>query len=190
MTAQLAPEKRDQLSTEPLRLNLGGAGEGYISGRIPGYKTLDLREGPDTDFVGDVSDLARFKDATISELYASNVLEHFPIAKTLEVLKEWRRALVPGGILRVSVPDFDACVQLYQKLGLVKWVQYLIWGDQKHPLNYHYVNFTYATLASLLMQAGFSDSKRVKSFGLIRDASEHTDNIYGIRISLNVEARA
>jgi predicted SAM-dependent methyltransferase len=190
MTAQLAPEKTDQQSTEPLRLNLGGAGEGYISGRIPGFKTLDLRDGPDTDYVGDVADLTRFANATVHELYASNVLEHFPIPKTLEVLKEWRRVLVPGGKLLVSVPDFDVCVKLYLKLGLTDWVQYLIWGDQKHPLNFHYANFTYATLANLLMKAGFSDSKRVTSFGLVKDASEHKDNIFGMRISLNVEAIA
>lgn len=186
----MAPERRDQLSKEPIRLNLGGAGEGFLSGRIKGYKTVDLREGPDTDIVSNVSDLRMFEDGSVDELYASNVLEHFPIHKTLEVLKEWRRVLRAGGTLRVSVPDFDACVQLYQKVGLTIWIQYLIWGDQKHELNYHYVNFTYATLAKLLNDAGFSDSKRVKSFGLANDASEHQDNRYGIRISLNVEAKA
>jgi predicted SAM-dependent methyltransferase len=188
--AQLAPEKIDHPSKEPLRLNLGGAGEGYISGRIPGYKTVDLRAGLDTDFVSDVSDLSMFKDGSVDDLYASNVLEHFPIPRTIDVLKEWRRVLRPQGILRVSVPDFEACVKLYLKLGLTDWVQYLIWGDQKHALNYHYVNFTYATLAALLNKAGFSDSKRVKSFGLIQDASEHVDNFFKEPISLNVEAIA
>ncbi len=178
----------ETLVADPLRLNLGGAGEGYISGRIPGYKTLDLREGPDTDFVGDVSDLSRFKDNSVAELYASNVLEHFPIAKTIDVLKEWHRVLIPGGRLRVSVPDFDACVRLYLKLGLTRWVQYLIWGDQQHPLNYHYINFTAATLGRLLYDAGFSDSIRVKSFGLVHDASDHVDNIFREPISLNMEA--
>ncbi len=173
---------------EPLRLNLGGAGEGYISGRIPGYKTFDLREGSDTDIVGDVADLSRFDDGSITDLYASNVLEHFPIDNTLTVLKEWRRVLCAGGKLRVSVPDFDANVKLYLKLGLTRWVQYLIWGDQKHSLNYHYVNFTCATLGRLLNDAGFSDSKRVESFGLIHDASDHVDNTFRMPISLNMEA--
>lgn len=190
MTTQLAPEKLEKPSTEPLRLNLGGAGEGYLSGRIPGFKTVDLREGPDTDFVGNVADLSGFKDGSVSAIYASNVLEHFPIHQTLSVLKEWRRVLVPGGKLMVSVPDFDACVQLYHKAGLTEWIQYLIWGDQKHELNYHYINFTAATLSKLLLDAGFADFKRVKSFGLVRDASEHVDNTFGIRISLNMEAIA
>lgn len=187
--AQAVPEKVKP-STEPLRLNLGGAGEGFLSGRIAGFKTVDLREGADTDFVGNVSDLSAFKDASVAELYASNVLEHFPIPQTLDVLKEWRRVLVPRGKLYVSVPDFEACVKLYLKLGLTEWVQYLIWGDQKHPLNYHYINFTYATLAKLLNDAGFSDSKRVRSFGFAKDASEHLDNVMRQPISLNVEAIA
>jgi predicted SAM-dependent methyltransferase len=174
---------------EAIRLNLGGAGEGYRNGRIPGFKTVDLREGPSTDIVANVENLAFCKMDSVQEIYASNILEHFPHTQTVRVLKEWHRVLVPRGTLYVSVPDFDACVRLYQKLGLVPWVRFLIWGDQEHPLNYHYINFTFATLAEAVMNAGFSDIKRIEHlpFGN-QDASEIVDNVEHKPVSLNCVA--
>jgi predicted SAM-dependent methyltransferase len=171
-----------------IRLNLGGAGEGYRDGKIPGFLTVDLREGEGTDIVADASDLSIIPDGRCEAVYASNILEHFPHTQTVAVLKEWRRVLVPGGKAYISVPDFDATVKLYLKEGLVDWVKYLAWGDQAGPLNYHYINFTFASLALEVNRAGFSDVKRVVSFAFgVNDASEIRDNRYKIRVSLNVE---
>lgn len=170
-----------------IRLNLGGCGEGFLDSRIPGFLTMDLREG--ADVVGDCADLSRFPDESVSDVYASNILEHWPIAKTVDVLKEWRRVLKPGGKLYVSVPDFDAAVKLYLKLGLVKWLKFHLWGDQMHPLNYHYVCFTFASLAEDLHAAGFSDIQRVKVFNIgEKDCSRSVDSRTREPISLNVVA--
>jgi ubiquinone/menaquinone biosynthesis C-methylase UbiE len=106
------------------------------------------------------------------------------------VLKEWRRVLKKGGLIRISVPDFDASVRLYLKCGLVPWVQYLIWGDQKHELNFHYINFTWPVLSHFLYQSGFENPRRVARFPYGKDASAHIDNKEGKPISLNVEAVA
>ncbi|HMX42293.1 MAG TPA: methyltransferase domain-containing protein [Elusimicrobiota bacterium] len=173
----------------PLCLNLGGAGEGFLSGRIPGFITVDLRDVDDTDIVSDISDLSWTGDGTVDQIYCSNALEHFPIHKTKDVLAEWHRVMKPGGKLFVSVPDFDANVKIYLKTGLTAWLQYLIWGDQKAPLNYHYINFTFATLAGLLDSVGFKGIKRVQKFPFgVEDASVHKDNWFQIPISLNMEA--
>jgi Uncharacterized protein conserved in bacteria len=99
----------------PLCLNLGGAGEGFLSGRIPGFITVDLRDVDDTDIVSDISDLSWTGDGTVDQIYCSNALEHFPIHKTKDVLAEWHRVMKPGGKLFVSVPDFDANVKIYLK---------------------------------------------------------------------------
>lgn len=175
---------------EPIRLNLGGAGEGFLSGRIPGFLTVDLRDVPDTDILCDVSDLRRFPDGSVDAVYASNVLEHFSLKKTVDVLKEWGRVLKPGAPLYISVPDFHAAVELYHKTGLVDWLRYHLWGDQEHPLNYHYNCFTFASLAKDLMNAGFSDAKRVSEWPFpVKDGSTNCNTVDGKLISLNVEAR-
>lgn len=173
--------------TKPLKLNLGGMGEGYLDGHLPGFLTMDLRLGADVQ--GDCSDLWMFKADSVEALYASNILEHWEIARTVGVLKEWARVLKPGGLLYISVPDFDAAVKLYQKVGLVPWLKFHLWGDQKHPLNYHYTCFTFASLADDLASAGFSDCRRVTFFRIgEKDGSTNVDTVTQKPISLNVIA--
>jgi predicted SAM-dependent methyltransferase len=173
----------------PLCLNLGGAGEGFLDGRIDGFLTVDLRDSPSTDIVCDCSTLTRFGDGTVETVYASNILEHFPMDRTLSVLKEWQRVLKPGGHLYVSVPDFHRAVEMYQKHGLTEWLRFHLWGDQKHPLNYHYTCFTFATLAKDLLDAGFHGIKRVSEWPFkVKDGSRNVDSIDGKLISLNMAA--
>ncbi len=174
-----------------IRLNLGGCGEGFLDGRIPGFITVDLREGPNTDIVADCSDLRFFKTSSVSAIYASNILEHWPHGKTVEVLKEWRRVLKNSGKAYISVPDFDVAVKLYSKEGLTDWLLFHLWGDQKHKLNFHYTCFTFATLAKALIDAGFSDVKRAKKWPFsVSDGSQNVDSHYGMMISLNIETTA
>lgn len=181
--------KRPLPEDGPICLNLGGAGEGYISGKIPGFHIVDLRDVEDTDIVGDISDLSFCADNTVDKIYCSNALEHFPHTETVKVLKEWNRAIKRGGKAYISVPDFDVVVKLYQKVGLTEWLKYHVWGDQAHQLNYHYVNFTFASLADACYKAGFTDIERVASFPFgVPDASELRDTWTNTKISLNVVA--
>lgn len=171
----------------PLRLNLGGIGEGFLDGGIDGFKTVDLRAG--ADFQRDASDLSIFPDASVETVYASNILEHWSLNKTMEVLKEWNRVLKPGGWLYVSVPDFHRAVEMYQRSGLTLWLRYHLWGDQKHALNYHYTCFTLATLSKDLLDAGFRDVKRMLEWPFkVCDGSQNVDTIEKKPISLNVGA--
>ena len=87
----------------------------HIGGKVrrPGWEILNVVPGPDVDHVGDAIDLSRFADGSFAEVYASHVLEHFDYnGPLLKALKEWRRVLVPGGVLRVSVPDLDVLAHL------------------------------------------------------------------------------
>ncbi len=183
---------REPLSDGLVRLNLGGIGDNANvtnESKIPGFLTVDLQDVPETDIICDISKLTSFGNESVDEIYCSNALEHFPHTQTLSVLKEWHRVLKPGSNLWVSVPDMDANLKLFQHHGLIPWVVNLIWGDQIHPYAFHYINFTFGSLAQLITDAGFSDVKRIVKmpFG-IRDASEHRDNIHFERISLNVVA--
>jgi predicted SAM-dependent methyltransferase len=76
---------------------------------------VDVHEGPLVDIQGDISDLSRFESGSVTEIYASHCLEHFPHVRTLDVLKEWRRVMAKGGKVFVSVPDMDYIVRHYQK---------------------------------------------------------------------------
>lgn len=171
---------------EGLKLNLGGR-----THRIPGFKTVDLYDGPEVDVKADCSDLWMFEEKSVSEIYASHILEHWPHLKTGQVLLEWKRVLKPKGKLFVSVPDFEAAVRLYESEGLTDFIRNLLWGDQIYDLAFHYAGFTYATLALALMEAGFRDVKRITWMPYqMADCSRLVDTHTHRPISVTVEAMA
>ena len=176
------------IATQELKLNLGAIGEVPHGENIPGFLTVDIRDGAE---VKSPLDQLPFEDHSASELYCSHCLEHFSHTHTVDVLKEWRRVLKPGGKAYISVPSWDQILKIIQKAGLVEWTRYLLWGDQRDPFSYHYIVFTYPLLAANLMSAGFSDVKRIDEmpYGLA-DASRIQDSYYHIPISLNIEATA
>ena len=89
-------------NTDVLKLNIGG------TGRLEGWKNLNIQPGPDIDFTGDCKDLGQFSDGSVAEVYASHILEHLSYVNELvAVLREMHRVLKTGGILRISVPDFE-----------------------------------------------------------------------------------
>lgn len=184
MTVQLAPEKLEKLSTEPLRLNLGGRGT-----IIKGFKTVDLSEEHNVDFKADVSNLSMFKDGEVDEIYASQILEHFPHVRTLDVLKEWLRVLKHGAKITIGVPDFHRAIDLYQKYGLTDYLVNSLYGDQIYDLAFHYAPFTFARLANLMDKVGFRNIRRIQQmpYGII-DCSALVSTKDGKPVSLNVEA--
>jgi predicted SAM-dependent methyltransferase len=171
---------------EKLRLNLGARNR-----PIEGFRGMDIDSHPGIDFVGDVSDLSRFKDGEVSEIYASHILEHFPHPKTAGVLKEWSRVLEKGGTLYVAVPDFARAVEIYHKCnGVNQWLQDWVSGGQEYPTAYHYAIFDWPKLANLLLDAGFSRVRPVDNFpiGDKGDCSRLVSTTDKLPLSLNVVA--
>jgi SAM-dependent methyltransferase len=54
-----------------------------------------------------------YDDESIAVVYASHLLEHLYREQALRFLRDVRRALVPGGVCRVVVPDVAAIVGWY-----------------------------------------------------------------------------
>lgn len=54
-------------------------------------------------FIAEATDLSPFRDEDYDFVLAAHVLEH--TANPLKALQEWRRVLVPGGVLLAVVPD-------------------------------------------------------------------------------------
>lgn len=169
-----------------MKLHIGCKGE-----KIDGFKRLDIVQHGDVDFVRNANDLSCFEDGSIDEIYASHILEHFYKPDVPKVLSEWHRVLKQNGFLWISVPDFDAIVNMYLSSGrrLDTWTTHLINGDQLEPYSFHYNVFTYQTLSGLLSQAGFSRMDRVRDLEYnVRDASKITDSRFGQPISINIKA--
>jgi len=172
--------------TGAVRLLIGGR-----TTKIDGFLNVDLFDGEGVDIRADASDLSMFKDGEVSEIYCSHILEHFPHVRTVSVLKEWRRILSSRSKAYIAVPDFDAMIKIYSKTGLTQWITNMLYGDQIYPLAFHYTPFTFASLAKAVIEAGFSDVKRIKDMPYgVNDCSHLVDTMTKSPISLNVEAIA
>lgn len=169
-----------------MKLQIGCLGE-----RIEGFNGVDIVQHGGVEYVRDAKDLSCFKDGEIEEIYASHILEHFHKPETLKVLEEWHRVLQKGGTLHLSVPDFEAVVDMYIKSGwiLSTWLDHLMHGDQADPQSFHYTCFTYPTLSGMLSKVGFSRIQRVEQLPYnLDDASKITDNRFNRAISVNIKA--
>jgi predicted SAM-dependent methyltransferase len=164
----------------------------HIGGHVsaPGWKILDIEARDEVNYVGEAHNLSRFDDGEWDSVYVSHVLEHLDYSFTQEAIREWYRVLRPGGVLFVSVPDMDTLCRLYldKSIPLQRKMTIIhhMFGGHSGPYDYHFMCFDYEMLKALLFQAGFSQTKKVRSFGIFDDCSKKT--VEGKMLSLNVVA--
>ncbi len=169
----------------PLRLHIGG------KVRHPDWTIVDVLPGPLVDYVGSCTNLSRFGDASVADIYASHVIEHLGYRLELAAaLHEFHRVLAPGGTLRASVPDLSVLCALFIDPALNAeehfQVMRMMYGGQADDADFHYVGLNEELLASCLLQAGFAEIVRVDNFMLFDDASSLI--FKGRPISLNLRA--
>lgn len=179
-------ETRPCLTDEgELRLHIGG-----IEPRM-GWKILNVQPGPHVDFIGSCTDLDRFPDGSVAEVYASHVFEHLGYQAELHrALSGIRRILRPGGYLRVSVPDLEILCRMFVHPALSVDARFhlmrIIYGGQMDPYDFHKVGFTLEFLGYFLEKHGFRDIRRIAEHDLFHDTSRLV--VFGQPISLNVIA--
>ena len=79
----------------------------------PEWINLDARsDGPEV-LAHDLTTGVPFKDDSFDVVYHSHLLEHLDIVDAETLLRECLRVLVPGGILRLAVPDLEASARSY-----------------------------------------------------------------------------
>jgi len=103
----LIKARRVLRSGERIRLHLGCGWN-----RLPGWVNIDII-GMRPDLYWDLRHGVPFPDDSAEAVFLEHVLEHFQLATALDILAECRRVLVPGGRVRVGVPDFGAYLVSY-----------------------------------------------------------------------------
>jgi len=127
----------------------------------PAFINIDGIPARHIHYVRRIDKLSPFRNDSVDLIYACHCLEHFSHRQVLNVLKEWRRVLKKGGVLRVSVPDFDSMVELY--LAAERDIQYVlgpVTGGQDYKFNYHMTIFNEESLKRLFVEAGFTKVQR------------------------------
>ena len=164
---------------------------------IPGFVHIDAVEYPHVDHVATIDNLGFIGSDTVDLIYTCHVLEHFRRKDVARVLREWLRVLKPGGVMRISVPDFARLCDVYQKHKDINLVIGPIFGRQDYLYNIHYNVFDEQSLGALLIECGYERPQRYDwrntEHADIDDYSQayvpHMDKENGVLISLNVEAR-
>jgi len=116
-----------------------------------------------------------FPDSSAEVVYSSHMIEHLdPVTEAPRFLHEVRRVLVPGGILRLVVPDLKRRARRYVATGdadeflaglhmadgtprgVVALTRFLIAGVRNHRWMYDA-----GSLVGLLVRHGFRDAKEL-----------------------------
>jgi len=121
------------------------------------YINVDGVAFPHVHYAGEVEKLPMFKNNFADLIYACHVLEHISHQEMIKVLTEWQRVLKRGGVLRLSVPDFEKIIAIYEaeNESITKIIQPLM-GTQEGKYDFHKTIFNEKYLSNLLIEAGFS----------------------------------
>jgi SAM-dependent methyltransferase len=170
LSARLSERPKPRFEPPPadgrVRLNLGCGDK-----LLPGYVNIDVspsRRGVRPDVIADLRALS-LPDEYAHEALAVHVIEHFYAWEAADVLREWRRVLVPGGRLVLECPNIlhaawellaDPSRARADKAGqLGMWPLY---GDpsSRDPLMCHRWGYTPESLMALLDEVGFVDVRQ------------------------------
>lgn len=104
----------------------------------------------------DIASLTDFKDESVDLVYMCHILEHVKRSDLKDVLSEMKRVLKNDGVLRLSVPDFDRLIDVYNASGKdISVISRQLMGGQDHEYNIHYSVFNHQRLSQLLKEVGF-----------------------------------
>jgi SAM-dependent methyltransferase len=110
-------------------LNLGCGGRFH-----PDWINMDVSPSDPRVIPVDLTRGIPLPDASCAVVYHAAVLEHFRPADALALLRDCRRVLAPGGIIRIGVPDLEVLCRLYlDKLAAARA------GEPEAALDYDWV---------------------------------------------------
>ncbi len=141
------------------------------------------------------------KDGSVEVVYSSHMLEHLDGEDAVKFLKEARRVLKSGGIIRIAVPDIKYCVESYLKDGdadafvaltglgrtssrsILERIRHLAVGDRSHKWMYDG-----RSLCKLLESVGYQEARAMEQGTTTIPASAPLDLAERPGESLYVEA--
>jgi predicted SAM-dependent methyltransferase len=102
-----------------------------------GYINIDISVYGGTDILLDITQPLPFQDKTVELIEAYEVIEHIEETTLDNMIKDWKRLLIPGGVIKISVPDMDKLVEQYptDKEKVIRYI-YGFGGYQRHCWGY------------------------------------------------------
>jgi predicted SAM-dependent methyltransferase len=91
-----------------------------------GWVNSDIEPGPGVDVVADIRHGLPLPDESFDYIVSIHVLPEIPYGDLDGALRELRRVLKPGGVLRLSLPDLDKSIAAYKS----KDIDYFLIPDE------------------------------------------------------------
>ena len=141
--------------------------------RIPGWLDTDLISG---EVYVDLGKQLPFADGTFAYAFGEHVIEHLSQATGAALLRELHRVLRPGGVVRLTTPDLQKVISIYEDRNPVvsrdEYAQFLagqtgktydrpsrIFNDYTRLWGHQWI-YDEEDLAETLREAGFRDVTR------------------------------
>ncbi len=164
---------------------------------FPGWLNTDVEPATRSTVYLDATAAFPLPDDSFQYIYAEHMIEHISRADGLGMLRECRRVLKPGGVLRLTTPDLSFLMTLYDEpandgRAYIQWIGERYLPRDEKPTAALVINnafrawghqFLYnaETLTADLRKSGFAEVKQVAY-----NASDH-DMLRGIeRHGVNV----
>jgi predicted SAM-dependent methyltransferase len=134
----------------------------------PGWINSDIKDDPSVEISCDILEGLPLKSGSIEYAVSIHALPELRYPDQVPALRELRRVLAPGGVLRLALPDLDRGIRAYldqdrdyflipdddaRSIGS-KFIAQMLWYGYSKTL------FTYDFTAELLEKAGFSETRR------------------------------
>ena len=104
----------------------------------------------------DITKKFPYADNTFNCAFSSHVLEHLYFNEAKHCLAEVHRVLIPGGVVRISIPDLDKCIQLYDPNNANEFSRAMYESTQKADKNRHHWMYNEHSMREMLKSVGFS----------------------------------
>jgi predicted SAM-dependent methyltransferase len=168
---------------------------------IPGFTNVDVCDEPHIDHRSNIDSLPFIQDNCVKLIYCSHAFEYFDRIEAQKVLLEWKRVLIPGGELRLAVPDFNALIEVYRLTGDITKVLGPLYGRMNIVIDdghletiYHKTVYDELSLENVLREAGFVNPVRWDWRKTEHaDIDDHSQAYYphmkkdgGLHLSLNI----
>jgi predicted SAM-dependent methyltransferase len=185
------------LKTEGLYLDVG-CGPNIKPSNI----NLDYSWHPGVDICCDITRGLPLDASYVRGIYTEHCIEHIPFEAALFALREFHRVVMPGGFVRIVVPDFEIYVNRYEEFrktgntSMPYGAEDSVQGIYSPAMSVnrifrahgHQFIYDFATLSAMLTKTGFVEIAK-RGFGKGSDPGLIFDTPSRAIESLYVEAR-
>ena len=154
---------------------------------FPEWINADIH--PRSDLIVFLQKRLPFKDNYLSRIYSEHVLEHVIYTTGVSFLKEAKRTLQPGGVLRIAMPDLDDLIDGYQndwqRFDWVSWPEFSFIETKAEMINIafrwwgHKHLYNKEELERALLEAGFN------CFHFKRNGESQYDDLKGLETRID-----